>query len=96
MRLLGHNKNVDAVKMIYPNPVHDHLVIDLDNIYSLGDRVDFELFDMTGKKVMQRELVGQRSEISLLSYGLSEGLYLYQINFQSGKNRMISGKLIVK
>jgi lysophospholipase L1-like esterase len=82
--------------LIYPNPVHDHVVIDLAHLYNPGDGVSFQLFDMTGKKVMQRELTGPVTEISLLSQELSAGIYTYQLGFQSAENRIITGKLIIR
>ncbi len=86
----------DAISMIYPNPVQDHLMIDLSQLYNPGEMVRFELFDMTGKKVMEMELTAPLTEISLSSHGLSEGIYLYQLNFQLERNKIMTGKLIVR
>ena len=86
----------DLTPMIYPNPAHDILVLDLTQSYNVGEKVSFELYDMTGKKVIERALTGPITEISLLSHGLTEGIYLYQLNFQSAQNKLITGKLLVR
>ena len=58
--------------------------------------VRFELFEMTGKKLMEMELTAPLTEISLSSHGLSEGIYLYQLNFPLEQNKIVSGKLVVR
>ena len=87
---------LDGISRIYPNPAKDRIVIDLAQSQIPGDLVLLELYDMTGKKVMQRELSGPRTEISLLSHGLSEGIYLYQLSFRKEPKEIITGKLIIR
>lgn len=87
---------LDMVEMIYPNPVSDILVIDLAHLYNPGERAIFELFDMTGKKVMQRELSDPLTEISVSASGLREGIYLYQLSSPMAPDKVITGKLIVR
>lgn len=86
----------DMVEMIYPNPVHDILVIDLAAFYNPGVRAVFELFDMTGKKVMQQDLTDPLTEISVSASGLRQGIYLYQISKPMAPAKVITGKLIVR
>lgn len=86
---------LDMVR-IYPNPVRDILVIDLAAIYKTGERAVFELFDMTGRKVMQRELSDPLTEISVSAHALREGIYLYQLSGPGTRDRVITGKLIVR
>lgn len=92
---LAEAGNTESV-LIYPNPVRDQMLIDLKDLYNYGDRVMFELFDITGKKVMQRELTDRLSKISLSGHGVSNGIYLYFISIKSKQNRSISGKLLVR
>ncbi len=85
---------IDLNTRVYPNPVNDRMVIDLEELYSFGDIVVFELFDMTGRRVIQMELYDQLTEVSLSDYGLSEVIYLYQLSVQSTRNKVVSGKLL--
>jgi len=80
--------------MVYPNPTQDRMVINLEEVYSQGDRVVFELFDMTGRMVIKMELFEQMTEISLAAYGLSDGIYLYQLNKKTTGLEVYSGKLL--
>lgn len=86
--------NIDLSSMVYPNPVQDRMMIDLEEIYKTGDIVVFELFDMTGKKVIQMELYERLTEVFLPAYGVSDGIYLYQLSNQSARSKIISGKLL--
>ncbi len=87
---------LDMAKMIYPNPVSDILVIDLAELYNPGEGAIFRLFDMTGKKVMQREITDPLTEISMSASGLREGIYLYQLSSPKTPDKVITGKLIVR
>lgn len=61
---------------IYPNPVRDNLVLELDHPCYI------DLFDMLGKKLYS---FGQLSDMNVIDLsGLSKGLYLLQCTSESG------------
>jgi hypothetical protein len=72
---------------VYPNPARESVFIDLSGFNT--DAV-FELFDLTGKRIITRTLSGS-SQVTL--DGLREGLYLYNLTM-AGQSRF-SGKLVV-
>lgn len=87
---------IDGISMIYPNPVNDRVVIDLSQLNSPNETASIELYDMTGKKVLERKLDGVLTEISLRSHGLSTGIYMYQLNVPSERDKIITGKLVIR
>ena len=89
-------REIDGLSMIYPNPVYDRVVIDLAQLGRSDEKASFVIYDMTGKKVLQRKLEGPQTEINLRSHGLSTGIYMYQLNFQSDREKIFTGKLIIR
>jgi len=66
-------ENIDPMD-VYPNPTEDFIIV--DEIAENIGTVRFALFDISGKKVLERSLTGQK-RIDLSE--LNSGIYLYQI-----------------
>jgi hypothetical protein len=83
--------SVDPVNLkiskIYPNPVSDYLMIDIE---SNNSQVKFELFDICGNKILSKEIL---SSERINVRGLKSGLYFYNIILGEYRQR---GKLIKK
>lgn len=75
---------------IYPNPVTTTATLSVEGIGY--DLCHFELYDLTGKKIMQNEFRG--NEMHFTREGIAAGCYLYQLTFPDTK--IASGKLIVR
>jgi len=65
--------NINPVQ-VYPNPTENFVIV--DEIAESGRKVRFAIFDISGKKVLERTLIGQK-RIDLSE--LNSGIYLYQI-----------------
>jgi len=63
---------------VYPNPTNDVLQLRIMN-YELrdGGELHFSLFDLNGRMIMQQEIVGESTEISM--GGLPTGTYLLHV-----------------
>lgn len=71
---------------VYPNPAVNEITV----VTGLNEIANFELFDLTGKMVMNRT-VGATTKISI--DGLDKGIYLYRLSTEEG-TLVKSGKLI--
>ncbi|MFV5697437.1 T9SS type A sorting domain-containing protein [Flavobacterium sp. ZT3R17] len=67
----------------YPNPTDS--IISITNKLSYGENGILEVFDTNGKKVMQKNVTGQNSEINLDVTELSNGVYIYKLNGQTNR-----------
>ncbi len=72
---------------VYPNPFSDQLSFRLNNYYK---QVAFELFDLQGRKVMSKRVLGSET---ISTIGLDGGVYIYKLSFDGN---MQTGKLIKK
>ncbi len=80
----------EAKNYIYPNPATDHITIVVENRNS---DLTFDLFDLTGKLVLHREIcAGCESVISLSESGVEPGAYIYTLGV-SGNT--VKGKLLI-
>ncbi|MGK4568713.1 T9SS type A sorting domain-containing protein [Flavobacterium sp. 3HN19-14] len=66
----------------FPNPTSDKIFI--TNPLANGEKGELEIFDMSGKKVIQLQL-NNNNEISIDVSSLNPGTYLYKINNYSSK-----------
>lgn len=71
----------------YPNPTEN--IINITNKLSSGENGVLEIFDINGKKVIEKNVTGGNSEISLDVTALGKGVYVYRLNGQT--NRFIKG-----
>lgn len=79
-----------AIK-IHPNPsAGSYLTIQSET--SFPAQTNFQLFDVTGRMILQKPLFDKGSRVEL--DGISKGLYLYSIAF--GDKKISSGKLAVQ
>ncbi|MBI4646071.1 MAG: T9SS type A sorting domain-containing protein [Bacteroidia bacterium] len=73
--------------IVYPNPVTESIYLQT----ALKQSMDFEFYDITGKKVLQKKNVDSKSVINIKH--LHSGMYFYRI---TDKQRLIdSGKIII-
>jgi hypothetical protein len=75
------------VASIFPNPAREYVTLEFEEGFQT---VSFELFDVTGRRVLFKEISNGES---LNLEGLQKGLYLYRI---SEKEHMQTGKLMKK
>lgn len=67
----------------YPNPTSNRITI--INSLKSGENGKLEVFDINGKKVMQKNVSGENGEISLDVTELSNGVYIYKLNGQTNR-----------
>lgn len=75
---------------LYPNPANNTITLQSENPFL--PQTNFQLFDITGKMILQKLLTGQIQQINV-DY-ISKGLYLYTINTTNEKT--VTGKLVVE
>ncbi len=80
--LSENNLQDETVFSIYPNPVSDQLVIQSS---SLENNCIAEIFDFTGKKILDSKMTAQGNEFTLPVSNLAPGIYLVRINGVSKK-----------
>lgn len=80
---------VYAQAAIYPNPVNDYVLFDLQHF---NGNTLVELFDMEGKLILQQKLnAGERQLVKVSIPELANGIYIYKV---SGNGAVVSGKLV--
>lgn len=77
------NANPDLIEALslYPNPIDDVL-----NVKSVGDltHVTYEIIDISGKVVLQSQLVNKSIDVSKLN----SGIYILSLNSEDGDNNI--------
>lgn len=84
--ILGNvSSNIVSNSLIgYPNPTENKIAISSNLIG--GQNGILEIFDMSGKKILQKNIVGEgKSEVSIDVNELSNGVYIYKLNGQTNK-----------
>jgi Secretion system C-terminal sorting domain len=76
------NKNSNSL-FGFPNPTENKITI--TNTLENGQNGTLEVFDTNGKKVMQKNVVGENGEINLDVTKLSSGVYIYKLNGQTNR-----------
>ncbi len=84
------NKAKDEV-LLFPNPVKDHLTIQLD--HEVGENYQLILYSMQGQLMIEREIVPNET-LLLDRSGLHPGLYLYSIRNEG--NQLTTGTLVLE
>jgi hypothetical protein len=78
------NKKIDEDSFIgYPNPATNRMAI--TNPLKSGEKETLEVFDINGKKVLQKNVSGGSKEIDLDVTNLTRGVYIYRINGKTNK-----------
>jgi hypothetical protein len=72
------------------NPATTHLAIQTET--NLPAQTTFQLFDLTGRMVLQKPLTEKTSRVEF--NGLSKGMYLYQVS--SPQQKLGEGKVVVE
>lgn len=76
------NKNASSF-FGFPNPTENRITI--TNNLENGQNATLEVFAINGKKVMQKNVVGENGEINLDVTELNEGVYIYKLNGQTNR-----------
>ncbi|MEI6851590.1 MAG: CotH kinase family protein [Bacteroidota bacterium] len=86
------NPNADGIVSVYPNPVTERLIIDINpeslNVASFA----IMLFDMMGKKVY--EIQNPTADVVTIKNTFTPGMYFYKITSSAGYSK--SGKVIFR
>jgi len=82
--------NVNFVNgvQIYPNPAKNNLSVELKEFKG----VFFELYDISGKKVLNQELLSTKHSINLAEF--NSGIYFYKL-LNTTNQSLVKGKLMV-
>ena len=75
--------NIDNALLLYPNPAHDRLTIQLPANYALNPNMPLLLHDPQGRLLTQITLTQHQQTITLPQ--LPQGLYYYSIGDTRGK-----------
>ena len=67
----------------FPNPTENRIAI--TNNLENGQNGILEVFDVNGKKVIQKNVIGENGEINLDVTELSNGVYIYKLNGQTNR-----------
>jgi hypothetical protein len=67
----------------YPNPATNRMTI--NNPLKNGENETLEVFDINGKKVLQKNISGGNPEINLDVTNLKRGVYIYSLNGKTNK-----------
>lgn len=67
----------------YPNPAES--IINITNKLANGENGILEIFDASGKKVMEKNVTGGNNEINLDVTALSNGVYIYKLQGQTNR-----------
>lgn len=77
------NKNASSF-LGFPNPTENQITI--TNNLENGQSGTLEIFDVNGKKVIQRNVIGEENgKINLDTTELSNGIYIYKLNGQTNR-----------
>lgn len=74
---------LDNATVAFPVPTQDTL--NITNNLPLGQHSKVEIFTIGGKKVLEKEVSGNNSDIQLDVSSLSSGVYLYKLNGTTSK-----------
>lgn len=66
-----------------PNPTKSR--ISITNNLKVGENAIIEVFDVNGKKVIEKSIIGGNEEINLDVSTLSNGVYIYKLNGQTNR-----------
>lgn len=82
LNINSNKTNINSL-FVYPNPSENNIYIssNLEN----GQNGTLEVFDINGKKVMEKNVIGENYEINLNISELSSGVYIYKLNGQTNR-----------
>jgi len=75
--------------ILYPNPARDIINIEFSQVYQIAN---FQLMDIGGKMVLEKQLTANRQSINISS--LPAGTYVYRIFNKKGLDER--GKIVVE
>ncbi len=85
---VGVSEISEEIPSVYPNPAHDKLFINIDNMLN-GSSAEFYLYSYNGSMV-HHEIIRNGSTINLSSY--SRGIYLYTLKVNG---EILTAKVVV-
>ncbi len=86
---VGFEDEIMGALNVYPNPAENEIYIDFDNAGVYSSTI--ELFDMSGKKLMEQFMNQTTTAMNIAN--LNSGLYMYKVSNQKG---FVSGRFIKK
>ncbi len=86
----GIKEKVQNLFHLFPNPATTSVTIQSET--NLPEKTSFQLFDITGRMVLQKQLTGATNRVELNE--VSKGMYLYQV--VSSSQKISAGKLVVQ
>lgn len=89
--LSNEDFTLEVQATVYPNPVTDYLTISFKDLE--GEAFGLIIYDLNGKQVFQKELIGTTSNETLDFSGYSSGVYILNIE-QLTTNKSKSFKIV--
>jgi hypothetical protein len=80
---VAQQKIIGSSMFGFPNPTDNNITI-INNLGS-GKNGVLEIFDANGKKVLQKNVVGENGEIIIDVTEFSSGVYIYKLNGQTNR-----------
>lgn len=81
---LTQNQNIENLQFFgFTNPTENN--IELTNNLNIGQNAVLEVFDINGKKVIQKDVIGTSENINLDISELNNGIYFAKLNNQTTK-----------
>ena len=76
-------KSANNLLFGYPNPAENK--ISITNNLDFGENAILEVFDINGKKVLEKNVIGENGDINLDVSNLISGVYIYKIKGETNK-----------
>ena len=81
---LNQNQNIENLQFFgFPNPTEKNITV-INNL-DIGQNGVLEVFDINGKKIIQKDVIGTAENIILDTSELSNGIYSAKLNNQTTK-----------
>lgn len=85
--------NIENEILVYPNPANDHF--EIKSLNNFTDRIEVELYDVIGKKIMTQSVVSNTMKLNCETLG--QGIYLMRITIGINKaSSTIIKKVIIE
>jgi hypothetical protein len=89
-KLYNCKKYLQIVLIVFPNPTMENLTLEISDYNN--EKLSYQLFDMQGKQIINRQIAAQQTQINMNS--LQSATYL--INVLNQDNKLIQTFKIIK